>query len=363
MGVDLTKECPQKTATKGGRSLVSLGTIVLVLMLAFDPFAQQILNYRSIVRAVEKESGGAAVRQSRYGPLFLQVDDREVPAYHRGLWTNDFDVQPLCPSGNCTWPTVQSLGFCSTCTDMTSEATFICEQGTEDGLLKPCRAEIPGDGTSNTTTRFRGLELSSVYEFIHRKMPFGRSPAGNLARGVVRFRLRGSVLTTPALAHEGVMLKNVTTCSISLWLRNYSVSMTDAVLSTTTLAVDRGQVFDRDEYQGHCSPTDIVVQQALFPGNNYNSIVAVNASEFTICSLRRFLVEPLVCNNSVTQDYNTQSGREPWWTSRGPTRELSGPDFDRIANLGFETAMSNISAALTQSSLEQSNFSKYNGYG
>jgi hypothetical protein len=162
---------------RGGRSLVSLGAIILVLMLAFDPFAQQILNYRSRVRAVEGESSGAAVRQSRYGPLFLQIYHREVPAYHRGLWTNDFEVQPLCPSGNCTWPTFNSLGLCSTCTDMTSDETLICEQPTEDELVKPCRAEIPGGGTSNTTIRARapGHEIPPC--FLCRGMPSGRFPA------------------------------------------------------------------------------------------------------------------------------------------------------------------------------------------
>ncbi|KAL3488412.1 hypothetical protein BJX62DRAFT_179845 [Aspergillus germanicus] len=276
---------------------------------------------------------------------------------------------------------------------MTSEATFICEQVAEDGLAKPCRAEIPGGGTSNTTIRSRGPEYIVSSQFFTPRNAIWGIPCRQsstrcgsvpctwqgvnqprLVLAYAEFDFDGGLVTAPELAHEGVMLKNVTTCSISLCLHNISVSLTDAILSTTTLLVDRGQIFDRDEYQGHCtgncwssgadcwapsmaSPTNIMVREALFRGNNYNCTFAVNASEFTICSLRRFLAEPLVGNNSVIQDYHELSGREPLGTSRGPTRELGGPKFDQIANLGFETAMSNIAAALTQSSLEQSNSS------
>jgi hypothetical protein len=106
--------------------------------------------------------------------------------------------------------------------------------------------------------------------------------------------------------------------------------MTDGVLSTTALSVDHGQTFRRDQEQGLCgsiydcwssgagcwapsttSTDSVIVRGARFIGNTHGSTFAVNASEFTICSLYGFLAEPLVGNNSVIQEYNAPSGREP----------------------------------------------------
>ncbi|KAL5044414.1 hypothetical protein BDW71DRAFT_209420 [Aspergillus fruticulosus] len=275
---------------------------------------------------------------------------------------------------------------------MTSEATFICEQPIEEDLVKPCTAEMPRGGTSNTMIHLRGRRLASFYKFYTLQNTVWEIPCQqpcskcgsfsctwqgpnqpNLVLAYAEFGFDASLVSAPELAHEGVMLKNVTTFSISLCLRKNSLSMTDGVLSTTTLSVDHGQTFDRDDSQGHCtdscwssgadcwapstaSADDIIFRGLLFPGNNYNRTFAANAFEFTICSPSRFLAEPLVGNNSVTQNYHKISGEEPWWTSSGQTREQGGPTFDQMVSLGFEQAISKIAAALTQSSLEQSTF-------
>lgn len=48
-----------------------------------------------------------------------------ISALYTGMWSYDFDVNPVCPSSNCTCPEFPSMGFCGHCEDMTSSATLV----------------------------------------------------------------------------------------------------------------------------------------------------------------------------------------------------------------------------------------------
>ena len=96
-----------------GLSLASLGAAITLLSLAFDPFIQQIIDYP--LGEVTRESDLAVAKQAifwingygRFGTFFDKMISDSVNA---GVWTDDFKVNPVCPSGNCTWPSFDSLG-------------------------------------------------------------------------------------------------------------------------------------------------------------------------------------------------------------------------------------------------------------
>jgi hypothetical protein len=89
--------------------------------------------------------------------------------------------------------------------------------------------------------------------------------------------------------------------------------MTDGVLSTTTLSVDHGQTFPRDQEQGLCA--------------------------------------------SIYDCWSSGAGCWAPSTISTDSAIVRGARFIQMVNLDFEQAMSNIAAALSQSSIEQSNFS------
>jgi hypothetical protein len=106
------------------RPLATIGAIITILALAFDPAVQQILNYQS--RPVLQITTRPQVTRATAFPLDIDPSGW-VNATIAGVYSSAdrFDRQLSCPSGNCTWQPYQSLGWCSKCQDATSYARII----------------------------------------------------------------------------------------------------------------------------------------------------------------------------------------------------------------------------------------------
>lgn len=98
------------------RTLASIGALVTVLALAFEPFVQQILKYP--VRLVSSPHSGAVVTKNSLFNLW-PYSNSFGRAVQTGLWSYDdnFQLPPSCPSGHCKWPPYRSVGLCTKCTD------------------------------------------------------------------------------------------------------------------------------------------------------------------------------------------------------------------------------------------------------
>ncbi|KAF7190465.1 hypothetical protein HII31_08179 [Pseudocercospora fuligena] len=127
------------------RRVATVGAIAILLSLAFDPFSQQIVQFRqelqwkqspaaSLPRAQRYSAGN---RVPKWGGYLMNLtrgggaDDVHVNADFTmqssilyGLTRPQRNVtQQLslnCPSGNCTWPTSETLAVCSVCHDLSS---------------------------------------------------------------------------------------------------------------------------------------------------------------------------------------------------------------------------------------------------
>ena len=114
-----------------GRYLASIGAVVTILALAFDPFLQQVVKYPS--RGISVPSNATTTRMASTfslsgvnatGPAFESL--QYIGAINAGPWSDStqFERYPNCPSENCTWPSFQSVGWCSKCANAISSVVF-----------------------------------------------------------------------------------------------------------------------------------------------------------------------------------------------------------------------------------------------
>ncbi|CEL03697.1 hypothetical protein ASPCAL04843 [Aspergillus calidoustus] len=142
-------------------SLVSLGALITVLSLAFDPFMQQLLSYP--LREAPSDSALASVHQCTTYEPGPQDDFGLRKATNAGIWTDKFELDPMCESGNCTWPAFSSVGICSVCEDITPLAQI-------KGCVLPFNASLV-----NTTQKARCM--ISVSPGNSKLIPFEAVPA------------------------------------------------------------------------------------------------------------------------------------------------------------------------------------------
>lgn len=88
-------------------SVASVGALVTILALAFDPFVQQVLIYPLV--PVPFDSASSMTKQAL--AFFTLPSDgiRLNRAIQEGIWSTEFQQQPSCVSGNCTWEVFKSV--------------------------------------------------------------------------------------------------------------------------------------------------------------------------------------------------------------------------------------------------------------
>ncbi|KAK5739673.1 hypothetical protein LTR17_005157 [Elasticomyces elasticus] len=122
------------------RHVASLGAGVTLLSLAFSTLTQNALStaIRTVQHSERGSLAGDVQRSERYevktggGNAYLLnntkvADVTALAAVYNGLFNKDVAVlQTTCPTGNCSWPTVPSIGVCQSCFDMTTSLIQSC---------------------------------------------------------------------------------------------------------------------------------------------------------------------------------------------------------------------------------------------
>jgi hypothetical protein len=146
-----------------GGNLVAMGSFVTILMIAFSPFIQQLVEYPS--RSVIQPDVIVLAPQNL---VYANMNNLEEVA-EAGTWTvqKSFDQEPICPTSRCLWPRFQSIEWCSKCEDLMHSATLsncklstIVQNKTE--LSRYCVLDL-GNG-ANTSLLKNGLEKIEGYE-------------------------------------------------------------------------------------------------------------------------------------------------------------------------------------------------------
>jgi hypothetical protein len=131
-------------------------SILTILALALDPFAQQVLSFP--LRSVSTQAGDLASISTAQvydtgnpgGPTASwdkNVDVSMQGAVMNGLYTLDKTVAFNCMTNNCTWPTFYTVGVCSSCTNVTGQTNATCSK--------------PGRSVSCNYTLPSGIDLQS----------------------------------------------------------------------------------------------------------------------------------------------------------------------------------------------------------
>ncbi|KAK8242124.1 hypothetical protein HDK77DRAFT_274380 [Phyllosticta capitalensis] len=113
----------------------ALGALIVVVSLAMDPFAQQIISFDT--RYVPNLGEVAAIPVSTAydtaeamwlsGSEYADLIDMEIQQYYfMGVFgiRRQFAFPYTCATGNCTWPDFTTLGMCTKCQNITSTVTY-----------------------------------------------------------------------------------------------------------------------------------------------------------------------------------------------------------------------------------------------
>lgn len=111
--------------------LTTLGAVIIILSVAVDPFYQQLLHYVDCKTPLQDT---ATVARSNYFDDDFQafVDVNSLgsmgfdaqSALRSGLFSKPDAVQPRCSTGNCTFATYSTVGYCSHCRDISEDLKF-----------------------------------------------------------------------------------------------------------------------------------------------------------------------------------------------------------------------------------------------
>ncbi|KAI0411457.1 hypothetical protein F5X98DRAFT_383761 [Xylaria grammica] len=123
------------------RHWMVIGSVVTILLLAFEPFLQTVVSLRG--RSFESAGNREVViarsgflnystcRTSRDNPVLetglyqfdCSLDPGLQSAYFNGLSNSTSSLTPfaVCDTGNCTWPPFLSMDVCSSCGDITDK--------------------------------------------------------------------------------------------------------------------------------------------------------------------------------------------------------------------------------------------------
>lgn len=144
-----------------GKSLAALGAAITILVLALDPFFQQVISFPQRWVVLDRSKGNSnlpttifyqpVTPQIRVGGKTQTTLNNEIQTvaqqffYENG--TKDValgngtrpNIPVSCPTSNCTWPDYTSLGVCSACADISNYLEYACVNSEKDWT-----AEVPG---------------------------------------------------------------------------------------------------------------------------------------------------------------------------------------------------------------------------
>ncbi|CAG7944807.1 unnamed protein product [Penicillium salamii] len=263
-----------------GATIASLGALITILALAFDPFLQQVLTFplRQIPMPSSSNSHDSSFSQVyNISPPYIPRADRLLPyeipeeleayttnfrdAILSGIWSSPSQINPTCASANCTWEPFRSVGYCAKCADLTRSARLVgCDkvsfpysmpfnstityaQSTNCTISLPERKPLPLNMTfadsNNTRDRIYDLtipravvwqihniaELYQQNKFVPNSTFLGvDNPLLVLGQAEIEYDIsEKDLIGRPE--QVGRQLSRVTECVLSLCSRTYNVSV------------------------------------------------------------------------------------------------------------------------------------------
>ncbi len=239
--------------------LASWGAFIFLAGFIIGPTIQLTVEF--VIREIEIPSQAASVPVCNATHFDIQSDTAThletfpldiIGVIYNGLLQTPKSntLTPSCPSGNCTFPTYQSLGFCNECIDISDKMRFL--PSTEDGACpttvdstlplaewrnmdRPCMVELPEYGLR--LDRF-GL-MNTTFRYLRQDL--NTSPDGTLEppAGVLSAILRNGKDESQPYTYSAV------DCSLRLCVKTYEGavrlgSFHERILSSTWTSTKGG---------------------------------------------------------------------------------------------------------------------------
>ncbi|PWY68957.1 hypothetical protein BO94DRAFT_540123 [Aspergillus sclerotioniger CBS 115572] len=151
-------------------SLATLGAIVLILSVAIDPLAQQILTFPSRVVSASNETASAQTALV-YLPSDPNTDSTMSLTVLGSTYGSSSSQEPVCSTGSCHYPDFVALGACSQCQDVTSQTKQSCSALSSNTTLGGESINSTGLGSAAvncTYTTPGGLQITpTVYSLVN----------------------------------------------------------------------------------------------------------------------------------------------------------------------------------------------------
>ena len=243
-------------------SVASLGALIMLLTLGFDPFIQQLITTPQ--RDLSFEAGSTAVsRASTFNQsVLLAAYETRNDTLTRLDGFNPYiklqmtvsngassqghidDFAPSCPTANCTWPSFKSLGICSTCINVTEYArkNWSCQDGpssTISGLIgnnRTCSYNLPNSAFSYEYEIFPGDSNGNYTEVdgelrlnIWTTSTLNTTFSDNTFLLVSRVALENTADLVPGPAREQVL--EATECALAMCVEEHELSITLGIMS------------------------------------------------------------------------------------------------------------------------------------
>ncbi len=258
------------------QSIASIGAMIVLVSLAFDPFIQGLISYPSrslrkptsaamVLRAEEYFDGKSSYLKRPFGlrgilydsaltcgitasyqfndpdfPLF-EAENTPNPTLQAALLGGVYyavsfqEFSPTCPAASCEWPIITSLGLCSACEDVTDLVSTSCEPSYSSNgtyVAQNCTYDLPN-------TSFRHLlandTLSSasrtVDELTYVTWSFSQNNSASLRNTI--YSLGQMTFMSSEIPHKAYE------CAFAMCIQEYNVAVTNGALTSGVLSAQQ----------------------------------------------------------------------------------------------------------------------------
>ncbi|KAJ0414715.1 hypothetical protein BJY00DRAFT_320801 [Aspergillus carlsbadensis] len=380
-----------------GRSLASLGAILTILALTFDPFVQQILSYPTRQALRHADSSSAIAPQAFYFfPETYSIDFQGV--VNTGIWSESPDqLEPgvTCASGNCHWEAIDSVGVCSQCEDITAQTELQCDAlvindtTTRESNTTECRIIPPQGDTVNITTNATVSRIMSMDDGgYHPQLlldvpdqivwsPFQReaienqngsnatyagvkSPQSVIAHAELALASNETTGLSPLSDLATTFrLSKVSQCALELCARTYQISVSNGTTTFNISDPDFGQLFSIPDmiFTGPDCWMPTPVPGADPKSVNLTDLPSVSGyadiSKFAFCPVPTYDLRGFLAGRTIMPYV---APRLSQWHVLGSRMQPGNPAAGKIASDGLEGVMGNVAASLTRAAFTASNY-------
>ncbi|KAK6069239.1 hypothetical protein SCUP234_07097 [Seiridium cupressi] len=290
-------------ATARGGFLGSLGAIIAIVTLALGPFAQQIVTYQTRSITIESPDSAIIARAMNYtGALPGKTTPTGyVPilplksAVYNGLFAENGRPNAAlkfeCQTGNCTWPSFETLGVCHECVDITPYIDKYCAPGAAED---DCGWEVPQGAKLNDSAQVFSMTPlipsangdmphSTIIKLIFMGTESQNGLAGELKPWAQQCSLSACLQTLESAVVNGVLSENVT----------------DHIVNQTVVDMTKQEDADLAAYvTGGNSTTYVVGKEALLSMRGwFSSLFATGSAIRTTTDSNRTITDNSVVVN------------------------------------------------------------------